>query len=127
MTRRIGCCRWRSGRRGIRKREKTSVLMKTFLEIPNSKFQIPGKSQIPDSKLSPRAKRGSGEGCPARSRTGHASLRFETWNFSGIWNLEFGIFLLAILLCLTPPASADVGEEAGLVEILNGNYSLQDK
>jgi hypothetical protein len=45
-----------------------------MIKVPNSKFQIPKKSQT--------------SGAPA-SRT--ADLKFGIWNFFGTWNLELGV------------------------------------
>jgi hypothetical protein len=44
-------------------------------EVPKSKFQVPEKLQAPSSKMARLSE-------------------LEFWRFSGIWNLEFGTFLL---------------------------------
>jgi ethanolamine utilization protein EutN len=49
-------------------------------EIPSSKIQVPKKLQISSFKEMPRMR----------------WLEFGAWNFFGIWNLEFGIFLMLL-------------------------------
>jgi len=67
-------------------------------EIPNSKFQIPNKSQAPNSK--------------SVAQSSNYPLKFGIWSLFGIWDLEFGISADAALHTpLLPPSAATTARD----------------